>query len=71
MACAPPVLLGDEPTGNLDTGLAQQMFGLLKDLNRTGTTVVYVTHDLALAEMASRIVSVRDGLIISDTGGQS
>jgi putative ABC transport system ATP-binding protein len=68
IACAPPVLLGDEPTGNLDTGLAREMFGLLKGLNETGTTVVYVTHDLALAEMASRIVSVRDGLIVGDTG---
>jgi ABC-type lipoprotein export system ATPase subunit len=44
------------------------MFGLLKNLNGTGTTVVYVTHDQALAALASRIVSVRDGLIVADTG---
>jgi putative ABC transport system ATP-binding protein len=68
MACDPPILLGDEPTGNLDTGLARDMFGLLKGLNDNGTTVVYVTHDPALAQMASRIVSVRDGLITGDTG---
>ncbi len=68
MACQPPILLGDEPTGNLDTGLAQEMFELLKDLNENGTTVVYVTHDQALAGMASRVVSVRDGLITDDTG---
>jgi putative ABC transport system ATP-binding protein len=67
MACQPPILLGDEPTGNLDTQLAREMFDLLKRQNGTGTTVVYVTHDLALAEMASRIVSVRDGLITGDT----
>jgi putative ABC transport system ATP-binding protein len=67
MACQPPILLGDEPTGNLDTQLARDMFGLLKSLNGNGITVVYVTHDLALAEMASRIVSVRDGLITGDT----
>jgi putative ABC transport system ATP-binding protein len=68
MACQPPILLGDEPTGNLDTTLAREMFELLQGLNRTGTTVVYVTHDQALAAMASRIVSVRDGLITGDTG---
>jgi putative ABC transport system ATP-binding protein len=67
VACQPPVLLGDEPTGNLDTHLARDMFNLLKSLNGSGTTVVYVTHDLALADMASRIVSVRDGLITGDT----
>jgi putative ABC transport system ATP-binding protein len=67
MACQPPILLGDEPTGNLDTEMTQEMFGLLKGLNDNGTTVVYVTHDLALAERATRIVSVRDGLITGDT----
>jgi len=70
MACGPPILLGDEPTGNLDTAMARDMFGLLKALNENGTTVVYVTHDPALAQMASRIVSVRDGLIVGDTGGR-
>src|SRR5215472_6031258 len=70
-ACDPPILLGDEPTGSLDTCLAQEMFGLLKGLNENGTTVVYVTHDPALAQMASRIVSVRDGLITGDTGERS
>ena len=68
MACNPPILLGDELTGNLDTQLAQDMFRLLKKLNDGGTTVVYVTHDPALAALASRIVSVRDGLITGDTG---
>jgi putative ABC transport system ATP-binding protein len=68
MACQPPILLGDEPTGNLDTTRARDMLGLLKGLNENGTTLVYVTHDQALAAMASRIVSVRDGLIIGDTG---
>ena len=67
MACAPPILLGDEPTGNLDTGLARQMLGLFKNLNEAGTTVVYVTHDPALASLASRIVSVRDGQVVDDT----
>jgi putative ABC transport system ATP-binding protein len=68
MACGPPILLGDEPTGNLDTAMAREMFGLLKVLNENGTTVVYVTHDQALAGLASRIVSVRDGQITGDAG---
>jgi putative ABC transport system ATP-binding protein len=68
IACGPPILAGDEPTGNLDTILAREMFELLKSLNGGGTTVVYVTHDLALAKLAARIVSVRDGLIVDDTG---
>ena len=67
MACQPPVLLGDEPTGNLDTALAREMFELLQGLNAAGTTVVYVTHDQSLAGLASRVVSVRDGLITGDT----
>jgi putative ABC transport system ATP-binding protein len=67
IACEPPILLGDEPTGNLDTGMAMDMFKLLKNLNDQGTTVVYVTHDPALARLADRIVSVRDGLVTSDT----
>jgi putative ABC transport system ATP-binding protein len=67
MACQPPILLGDEPTGNLDTEMTQEMFGLLRKQNGTGTTVVYVTHDLALAELAPRIVRVRDGVITGDT----
>jgi putative ABC transport system ATP-binding protein len=66
MACQPPILLGDEPTGNLDTEMTQEMFTLLKTLNEAGTTVVYVTHDLALAQQAPRVVTVRDGVITGD-----
>jgi putative ABC transport system ATP-binding protein len=66
MACQPRILLGDEPTGNLDTRSARAMFDLLSSLNETGVTVVYVTHDQALAAMASRVITVRDGLIVDD-----
>jgi putative ABC transport system ATP-binding protein len=66
LACEPRILLGDEPTGNLDTGTARQMFELLRALNDAGTTVVYVTHDLGLAAQASRVVTVRDGRIVED-----
>jgi putative ABC transport system ATP-binding protein len=71
MACDPKILLGDEPTGNLDTATAKEMFGLLSELNEAGTTVIYVTHDLALAAAATRVVTVRDGLIVGDTGERS
>jgi putative ABC transport system ATP-binding protein len=66
LASEPRILLGDEPTGNLDTETAAAMFDLLRGLNQAGTTVVYVTHDLGLAARASRVVTVRDGRIIED-----
>jgi putative ABC transport system ATP-binding protein len=71
MAGRPRILIGDEPTGNLDSQTAWEMFGLMKDLNAAGTTVIFVTHDQALAALAPRLVSVRDGRIVSDTGGMA
>jgi putative ABC transport system ATP-binding protein len=67
LACEPRILLGDEPTGNLDSESALEMFDLLSGLHRSGTTVVYVTHDPTFAEMASRVVTVRDGVVVADT----
>ena len=67
MACRPRILIGDEPTGNLDSGTAGEMLGLLADLNAAGTTVIFVTHDLGLAALAPRLVTMRDGRIVSDT----
>ena len=49
LAADPPLLIGDEPTGNLDTQTAAEMFDLLLRLNAEGSTVLYVTHDLELA----------------------
>jgi putative ABC transport system ATP-binding protein len=66
LACDPVLLVGDEPTGNLDTGTAARMFDLLARLNETGMTVVYVTHDPGLAARARRNVAIRDGRIESD-----
>ena len=60
----PALLVADEPTGNLDTDTADEMFDVLTGVNRDGTTVVYVTHDPALAERAHRIVALRDGLVL-------
>jgi len=69
MACRPRILIGDEPTGNLDSQTARGMFGLVQDLNAAGTTVIFVTHDPALAALAPRLVTVRDGRIVSDRSG--
>lgn len=63
LACDPSILVADEPTGNLDTDTAGEMFSVLSDVNALGTTVVYVTHDLVLAERAHRVVSIRDGCL--------
>lgn len=59
----PPILLADEPTGNLDTETGDRVVTLLADLNRAGKTIVLVTHEETLARAASRIVRVRDGRV--------
>ncbi len=68
----PPIVLADEPTGNLDTANGQHILDLLLSLNsREGTTLVLVTHDPALAAHASRRIVLRDGLVISDERTQA
>ena len=63
----PPILMADEPTGNLDTANGQHVLDLLVQLNREeNTTLVLVTHDRKLAEYADRIITLRDGTILSD-----
>ena len=69
LAADPKLIVGDEPTGNLDTATAQEMFELLARLNAEGKTVVYVTHDRDLARRASRIVEIRDGVVVDEPGG--
>jgi putative ABC transport system ATP-binding protein len=67
-ACRPPILLADEPTGNLDSATGRQVIDLLLGLNRDhGSTLLLVTHDATLAAHAERIVTLRDGRIESDT----
>ncbi|MBI5650880.1 MAG: ABC transporter ATP-binding protein [Chloroflexi bacterium] len=63
LANDPPILLADEPTGNLDTATGARVVELLGELNRAGKTIVLVTHEETLARAASRIVHVRDGRI--------
>ncbi len=63
----PPIVLADEPTGNLDTANGSHILELLLHLNRVeGTTLVLVTHDPVLATYASRRITLRDGLVVSD-----
>lgn len=67
----PPIVLADEPTGNLDSTNGAHVMDLLLDLNRSeGTTLVLVTHDPAVAAHASRVLTVRDGEVISDVRKQ-
>lgn len=63
IACDPVLLIGDEPTGNLDSDTALRMFDVLRDLNERGMTILYVTHDPDLAARADRTISIRDGQI--------
>ena len=67
LANQPSVVLADEPTGNLDSESANQIIELLLDLHRKlGVTLVLVTHDLSVAERASRTIRMKDGRVISD-----
>ena len=63
----PPIILADEPTGNLDTGNTATVHRLFRDINQhLGTGFVIVTHDRAVAEMTDRILEVRDGELVQD-----
>ena len=63
----PPILLADEPTGNLDTQTGQDILTLIRDLHaRLGSTVVIVTHDMHVAESCPRTIALRDGRVVED-----
>lgn len=62
----PPLLLADEPTGALDSATSVQVMELLGDLHRQGMTVVIVTHDPGIAAWAGRVITFRDGAIVTD-----
>jgi putative ABC transport system ATP-binding protein len=62
----PPLLLADEPTGNLDSRSGAEILNILTGLNEQGTTVIIVTHDQSVADRCRRIVNVKDGQIVND-----
>ena len=63
----PPIILADEPTGNLDTHTGVEILGLIRDLHLTlNTTVVIVTHDMKVAESCPRTIMLRDGKVVED-----
>jgi putative ABC transport system ATP-binding protein len=62
----PAIILADEPTGNLDSASGQGIVGLFRQLHDAGQTIVIITHDQAVARLASRVVQIRDGSIVED-----
>lgn len=67
IAQAPPVILADEPTGNLDSHSTQEIMGILENLHKEGRTVILITHDNEIADRAKRVIKIRDGRIEADS----
>ena len=66
IAQAPPMILADEPTGNLDSGSTKEIMSILKQLHREGRTVILITHDNDIAAQARRVIRIKDGKIEAD-----
>jgi putative ABC transport system ATP-binding protein len=71
LACDPPLLVADEPTGNLDSKSANTIIDLFEELSRRGKTVLMVTHDPSLTSRTTRNVVIADGLIVADSNQKS
>ena len=67
IAARPPVILADEPTGNLDSASSREIMEILKGMHRSGQTLILITHDNGIAAQARRVVRIMDGKIESDT----
>ena len=66
IAAAPPVILADEPTGNLDSSSTEEIIGILRSLHEDGRTVIIITHDNDIAAKADRVICIKDGKIVDD-----
>ncbi len=66
IAAEPPVILADEPTGNLDSASTREIMDILKSLHEAGRSVILITHDNEIAEQAKRVVRILDGKIVED-----
>ena len=66
IAAAPPIILADEPTGNLDTSSTKDVMQILHNLKDDGRTVIVITHDNEIAEQAERVIRIRDGKVVED-----
>ena len=66
VAAKPPVILADEPTGNLDSSSGREVMRILHELSDEGRTIILITHDNEIAEEANRIIRIQDGKIVSD-----
>lgn len=66
IAARPPVILADEPTGNLDTRSTKEVMAILHELKDEGRTVIVITHDNEIAEEAERVIRIRDGKVVED-----
>lgn len=62
----PPLLLADEPTGNLDSKSGEEVLKILHNLNKEGNTIILITHDINVAKKANRIIEIKDGLIYEE-----
>lgn len=70
IAAKPPIIMADEPTGNLDSASGRDIMRQLTELNEQGTSIILITHDNQLAQRAKRIVTIQDGRIIADEAGR-
>lgn len=66
IAAKPPVILADEPTGNLDSHSTEEIMNILKELHRNGRTIIVITHDADIAAQAKRVIRIKDGRIEAD-----
>lgn len=66
IAAKPPVILADEPTGNLDSASSKEIITILKELHEDGRTIILITHDNEIANQAKRVIHIKDGRIESD-----